>query len=231
MEFPDLWDCVPMRSLVLIVALAVLAIGGYFELKNGIRAADPALVAGVQAKLDSIPLDLGDWQGELQTPDWKQGKQAGAFALTTLVYTNKKLNQAVSVLILCGHAREMAVHEPTRCYAGAGYRLIGSQQRKTIDEDGSGSWSYWSSRFDTDTFPAISLQVNWCWSIAGDWAGPDDARTTFRGEPALYKLYVSRRLNTLGTPSSSGDPTEDFLKKFCPVVQKNLAGNTLSNPK
>jgi hypothetical protein len=211
-----------MRGLVILAAVVVLAGGGFYEVTNTLKKADAKTIAEAQAKLDAIPLTLGDWTGEVQQPDLKQADRAGAFALTTLFFKNEKLNEGVSVLILVGPSGEIGAHDPNRCYAGAGYRSVGTQERRdVVDETNVGS-SFWSARFDTDTFPAIALNVRWAWSLDGTWTAAENARYEFVREPVLYKIYASRRLNTLANASQAGDPTDDFLQKFVPAVRSAL---------
>lgn len=212
-----------MRAAVIGVALVVLCGAGFLEVRNTTHRADAAAASAVQAKLDAVPMTVGGWAGEKLEYDAKQMDRTKAFAALHRAYRNPKTNEVVSVLILAGAAADVGVHDPTRCYAGAGYRPVGSQQKRPIDPDAGGRCAVWTARFDTDTFPAVSLQVNWAWSLDGVWAAAEDARYEFGREPVLYKLYVSRRLNTVAAgPTPTADPTESFLAEFFPAVQDAL---------
>ncbi len=209
-----------MRAAVIGIAVVVLGGAGWLEVRNSSHRADAGMVAAVQEKLDAIPLVVGDWTGEKQDYEAKQLDRTGAFAAAQRVYRNAKTNDAVSVLVLAGPATDIGAHDPNRCYAGAGYRPVGSQQRREFEPETGNRCSYWTARFDTDTFPAVSLQVNWTWSLDGVWTAAEDARYEFGRQPVLYKLYVSRRLNALaGGARSAADPTEAFLAEFFPAVQ------------
>lgn len=212
-----------MRAAVIGLAVVVLGGAGFLEMRNTSGRADGATIAAAREKLDAIPMAVGDWTGERQEYDAKQMDRTKSFAAASRVYRNAKTNEAISVLILAGPATDIGAHDPNRCYAGAGYRPVGSQARKEMPEaTPTGPCSYWSARFDTDTFPAVSLQVNWAWTLDGLWAASDDARYEFGRQPTLYKLYVSRRLNALATTAAAADPTEDFLTAFFPAVQAVL---------
>ncbi|QEL17216.1 exosortase-associated EpsI family protein [Limnoglobus roseus] len=212
-----------MRAVVIGIAVVVLCGAGWLEVRTTSHRADATAIKAVQEKLDAVPLAVGDWKGEVQEYDSKRFDRTGAFAATSRVYRNAKTNEVVTALILAGAATEIGAHDPNRCYAGAGYRPIGPQQRRELDESVPGPHcTYWSARFDTDTFPAVSLQVNWAWSLDGAWTASEDARYEFGREPVLYKLYVQRRLNTLGGGAQAADPTEGFLAEFFPAAQSVL---------
>jgi hypothetical protein len=212
-----------MRGAVIGVAILALCAAGGFELRNSTGRADEATIQETQAKLDAIPNAVGDWKGETLPNDPRQLERTGAFAVTSRAYRNPKTNEVFSVVVLAGPATEIGAHDPNRCYAGSGYRPVGSPAKKELAEaTPKGKSGYWSARFDTDTFPAVSLQVNWAWTLDGVWVASDDARYEFVRQPVLYKVYVSRRLNALATNPTAADPTEEFLAAFFPAVQENL---------
>lgn len=213
-----------MRTAVLGMALIVLTGAGAYELRNRTSGADAQLVSQVQARLDAIPSAFGDWTSESREYDAKSMDRTGSFASLNRIYHNAKTNESIGILILAGPAQEIGSHDPNRCYVGAGYRPVGAAAKKTLPEaTPAGPCSYWTARFDTDTFPAASLQVNWAWTLNGLWTASDNARYEFVREPVLYKLYVSRRINAAATDET--DPTELFLSEFFPVVQEQLKIN------
>lgn len=206
-----------MRTAVLATAFVALAGAGWFEYQNRSRRADRATVETVQAKLASIPTSIGDWSGEDREYDARQMDRTGSFASLHRLYRNPKTNESIAVLLLAGPATDIGSHDPNRCYVGAGYRPVGSATKRSLAD---GKCSLWSARFDTDTFPASSVQAMWAWSRDGNWTASDNARTEFVLEPVLYKLYVSRRLGP--ADGDAIDPTESFLTEFFPAVQQRL---------
>ncbi len=210
-----------MRSAIVGIALVLLAGAGAYEIRTRAGGVDPVVAGAVQAKLDAIPKTFGDWTGEDREYDAKQMDRTGSFASMHRLYRNAKTNESIAVLVLAGPAQEIGSHDPNRCYVGAGYRPVGAAAKKTAaDATPVGACSYWAARFDTDTFPAASLQVVWAWSVDGRWVASDNARYEFVREPALFKLYVSRRLNA--ADADAVDPTEGFLAEFFPAAQANL---------
>ncbi len=211
-----------MRLAIVGIALVLLAGAGAYEIRTRTGGVDPVVAAAVQVKLDGIPKSFGDWIGEDRDYDAKQMDRTGSIASLYRLYRNAKTNESIAVLILAGPAQEIGSHDPNRCYVGAGYRPVGAAAKKTATEATPlGPCGYWVARFDTDTFPAASLQVAWAWSVDGRWVASDNARYEFVREPALYKLYLSRRLNA--ADPEGNDPTEVFLSEFFPAAQACLS--------
>lgn len=206
------------KAGVVGVAITVLCAAGSFEAVQSARRADPERAQAVQARLDAIPSAVGAWTGRAGEFDAKPIRQAGAVAYAYQVYTRPRTNDEIQVLILAGDPGEIGAHDPNRCYAGAGFRPIGQQVRRDVPGLPD---AYWSARFDSDTFPAASLQVNWAWTADGTWAAADDARVEYVGRPVLYKLYVTRRLAP--ADGSAADPTREFLVEFLPAVRTALS--------
>ena len=211
-----------MRAGIVGIALVIFAGAGTYEYRNRTNRIDPATASAVQSSLDQIPKVIGDWVGEDRDYDARQMDRTGSFASLHRLYRNKKTSETIAVLLLAGPAQEIGAHDPNRCYVGAGYRPVGVAVKKNApDAIPNGSCSYWTARFDTDTFPAASLQVVWAWSRDGLWVASDNARFDFVQEPLLYKLYVSRRL--VATDAETIDPTESFLNVFFPAVRSELS--------
>jgi hypothetical protein len=213
-----------MRTGIVGIALLVLAGAGAYELRARTARVDPAAAAAIQARMDAIPKTIGDWIGEDRDYDARQQDRTGSFAALHRMYRNAKTNETVAVLILAGPAQEIGAHDPNRCYVGAGYRPVGAAVRKSAPEGTlDGPCGYWIARFDTDTFPAASLQVLWAWSTDGRWIASDNARYDFVREPALYKIYISRRITAVD--ADEVDPTERLVTEFFPAVRTGLAAN------
>lgn len=212
-----------LRVVVLLSAAAVLGAAGVVEVVQSRRRADPEAAQQVQAKLDAIPLMIGPWVGRVAEFNPQVIRQTNAIAHTYRVYTREKPGEALDVLMLAGDPGEIGTHDPERCYAGAGFKPVGSRRRVEVtDPTTAQPASYWSARFDTETFPAASIQVIWSWTADGTWVASDDARFEFVGRPVLYKLYVTRRLTAAGTKPAA-DPTDEFLTEFLPEVRKTLS--------
>jgi hypothetical protein len=208
-----------MRAIVFGLAFLLLGAAGVYETKRAFSRVSSQTAAAIQAKFDAMPLTIGDWVGEKTPFDLKQLERASADAHLNVVFRNSKTKDVISMLVLAGPAGEIGAHDPNRCYAGNGFQRVGAPIIKGLASHNS---SYWQARFDTDTFPAQSLQVNWAWTVNGDWTASTEARTEFVGQPTLYKLYVSRNL-TSAENSRSDDPVDQLMLGLVPTLKQCLA--------
>jgi hypothetical protein len=211
-----------MRWAVVGGAVAILVAAGAFEAVRAVRRADPESARRLQERLDAVPLAVGPWVGKPAEFDLRQLNQTGAVAHAFRVYTRPDSADEVQVLLLAGDPGDIGAHDPGRCYAGAGYRPVGGRARREVPDPAGPASSYWSARFDADTYPAVAVQVAWAWTADGTWTASDDARLDFVGRPALVKMYVTRRL---GAADGAGDddPAHRFLTEFVPAARTALA--------
>ncbi len=213
-----------MKTIFVAVAAVALVGSGVFELTESFGRNNPEVAQKVQAKLDACPIVLPSWTSEALAFDEKQLAQTKAFAHLSRAYTNKTTGEILSLLVLAGEPDEIGAHDPERCYGGAGYRPVGTRQRKDL----SAAQillpvTYWSHRFDTDTFPANSLLVNWAWSTDGTWNAAEEARYEYVRQPVLYKLYLTQRLVPGAAPNSTRDSITEFLAEWAPSTHEKLS--------
>lgn len=207
------------RYAAIVVALIALGSVGAFEVAESRRRADQTDFVAAQQRFDTLPLTLNGWTGTVIDYDAKQLKAANARAHIYRTYTREKTGETVTVLLLAGHPGEIGAHDPERCYGGAGYRQVGPRTRRELmDPVTAEPCTLWSSRFDTETFPAASVQVDWGWTANGAWAAADDARNEFVGKSVLYKLYLTRGLPPGGRETD--EPTAAFVNVFLPELRK-----------
>ena len=183
----------------------------------GARPADAALV---QAKLDALPMTVGPWVGRTEPYPQRTLDQAEAVAAVNRVYTRADPPAQVGVLILAGSPGAMGAHDPSVCFAGAGYKATGAAGRRPCGPD-----ALWTARYDTAGDSPGTFQVNWGWSAGDKWAACDNPRLDFTGRGLVYKLYLTRGLPPGGGPKGQPDPTDEFLTLFLPRTQ-TLAGTT-----
>ena len=114
---------------------------------------------------------------------------------------------------MCGRAGRR--HTPEVCYHGAGYELHGPPSTFALPTESA--QQFWTSRFDKRVGRPSRLRLYWGWNSHGTWEAATSPRWHFRGEPFLYKLYVSHEI---ANPTAEVDPTPEFLRAFVPVIQK-----------
>ncbi len=206
------------------VGLTLLVFGGLgvvgLTRPAGARPADAALV---QAKLDALPMSVGPWVGRTEPYPQKTLDQAEAVAHLHRVYTRTDPPAVVGVLLLAGSPGAMGAHDPSVCFAGAGFKAIGAAGRRQCGPD-----ALWTARYDTaDSAP---FQVSWGWSAGDRWAASDSPRLDYAGKGTVYKLYLTRGLPQGGQPKGQPDPSDDFLSLFLPLTQTLAAAPPVARP-
>jgi EpsI family protein len=118
------WWGVATACLALVVAgagyrAAAAYIGG--ELAQKVRLPTP---------LASLPLAIGDWQGEDMPLSAGVQRIAGNDDFVNRQYVHRRSGQRVSLYVgYTARPRTMLRHRPTVCYPSAGFSLLGTRER------------------------------------------------------------------------------------------------------
>jgi hypothetical protein len=175
-------------------------------------------------RLETIPLDVGEWKGQPEELDRRQQEAAGIIDYISRRYENRRDGTKISILLAVGRPGPIASHKPEICYAGAGFESLGDRVPVSVSL-GSGSrpaeFAQVQFRKEHTAIP-LYLRVLYSLSSRGNWVVPSgDARVAFAWAPALFKLYVVRQ-----TPSPDAsmkeEPAVDFLRQFLPEVDRAL---------
>jgi hypothetical protein len=199
------------------IALIVLVFGG-LGLANALKPSPGQSEEAtlVQAKLDALPMTIGDWKAEASTIPPKQLVVAEAQAHLSRIYTNAKSRSSINVMLLYGEPGPLGAHTPETCYAGAGFKQLGTPSVKSV---AGRSADYWSGNFETGGDVTSTVNVNWTWGTDGVWKASDNPRFDFAGQTAIFKLYITR---TLPRKDSETNPVEEFLPEFLKQLQGQL---------
>jgi uncharacterized protein DUF3485 len=168
------------------------------------------------ARLDRVPLALGDWHGQAEELEAVDMKRTGASAWLIRRYDNRLNRATVSVLLVCGRSGPISVHTPDVCYNGAGYEMVGDAVKATVQVGASAAPAeLWTARFrKQDAAVPSYLRIFWGWSTpGGPWSAPDNPRVAFARSHALYKLYVIRPM-TSPDESLEEDPALPFIRQL-----------------
>jgi hypothetical protein len=209
------------RNVAIAIAAAILVVSG---LVHGLWAErwspSPALQAAL-GKVDLVPLEAGDWKGQVVESDASAFAQAGAQAYWTRSYVHTRKKTALLAILMCGRAGRMSVHTPEMCYGGAGYEMGGSVESLTVKaEEGTELGTFWTARFSKHGGVAADLRLYWAWSAIGPWQASANPRWQYGGEPFLYKLYLSHGGPGLSSPSN--EAVLDFMRQFLPELHRTL---------
>ena len=195
------------RTRAFATALGGLLISG---LLYQTLAADSTQLNEAAARVALVPNVIGPWQGQDDPPDEAAFAQTGAKGYWVRTYVHEKTRASVQVILMCGRPGKMGVHTPEVCYSGAGYTIDGQPAAINVQN----ASEFWSAKFTKKTG---QLRLAWAWNARGEWEASSSPRWHFRGEPFLYKLYVS--CDVSGTQA---DVTTEFLRAFLPVAKQTL---------
>jgi exosortase len=209
------WCLVPLAAYV-----ALVLAGGIVQAEWTDRwRPSPALEAGV-ARLDRVPLTIGEWRGETLAVDERELRQAEVAGCCLRRYEHPWTGSVVSVLLVCGRPGPVSVHPPDACFQGAGYTLAVPPARCTAGPGSSAT--FWVADFAwPDTVLTQRLRVFWSWKSAGAWEAPASPRQEFGRCPALYKLYVFGAVAPEGGPTTD-DPCAALLRELLPELDRAL---------
>src|SRR5690349_8005042 len=105
-----------MRRMLLptLALLLIVGTGVVHGMRTGRWQPSAALTDAV-ARLDTVPMRIGDWEGE-DTP--LAGREPpGVAAHLCRRYTNTRTGEAVTMFLVCGRPGPVSIHTPDVCYA------------------------------------------------------------------------------------------------------------------
>jgi hypothetical protein len=138
------------------------------------------------------------------------------------MYVNQKTGQAVSVLLMCGPFGPMSVHTPDVCYRAAGFDAVAPPARREVATEAGPPGEVRHAVFrKLESAVPRHLRICWSWSADGPFRAPDRPRVTFRGKPALYKLYVLREV-AAPDEALDADPCLELLGRLLPAMERAL---------
>ncbi len=206
-----------MRWIAALMASSALVVCGLVHGFWTDRWVPPAETAQAAERLDKIPLEIGEWDGEVI--DVKPGEAgAGVAGCIKRRYVHRKTGQAVSLFIVCGRPGPVSIHTPEVCYGASGFTVSSKEHVQTAAGD-----IFWRTEaLRTNATEETRLRLYWAWNGGNGWSAPEEARMEFVKSPVLHKLYVVRELSN-GSESGQREPCEEFLAILLPTLQRTLA--------
>ena len=174
-----------MKQLLipLIVTVFLLGDGLVFGLWTHRWQSVDQLPAAV-ARLQELPLDCEDWQGQsLPDLDVRVVAQAGFAGYLHRRLQNRRTGAAVNVLLACGPFGPLSVHTPEVCYAGSGFV---QQSTKLLYKETCGvpvgDALFWTAKFHKpEALEPGQLRIFWAWNAGEGWKAPENPRFAFAG--------------------------------------------------
>jgi Protein of unknown function (DUF3485) len=220
---------VMLRTLPYMIALAIIISSGIVHgLWTGRFQASRELETRA-ARLERVPLTIGDWKGRALTLDRRTVESAGIAGYLMRRYEDRQ-GHAVTVLLVCGRPGPIAVHTPEVCYPGTGYEQTAPTAKLSLGPGPSGQPDEsWVAEFDKPgAILPKHLRILYTWSADGTrWAASGNPRLQYAGEPALYKLYVVQE-TAQAEPALRDGPGATFARQLLPELRKALSGGQSS---
>lgn len=216
-----------LQCASVVTALAIVLVSGLVHGKWSGRWNQSEKLAIAVSRVERVPLRIGLWQGEPVQADAVAFAKAGAQSYWMRTYTHADSKSSLLVILMCGRAGRMAVHTPEVCYQGAGFAMLEAPSRANVtwlSDAGEEMDMFWKARFRKEGGLSNDLRLFWSWNYQGTWEASANPRWEFRGEPYLYKLYISQPVSTPETPLP-----QDFLEKLLPALKKVLPPSTAEN--
>ena len=174
-------------------------------------------LAVTAARLDAIPLKIGDWEGVTIDLPPEQVKAAHVSGLFVRRYTHRYTRAEVLIMLLCGRPGPVSVHTPDVCYSAVGFVMGPSRTEPTSDGNVA-----WVADFKNSGPQPQTLRIRWAWSTGGAWTASNSPRTEFSRSRVLYKLYLIRSVPTGGDPAENL-PELALLRDLLPSLQNALS--------
>jgi hypothetical protein len=211
------------RILYLFTACLLLLVSGIVHGLWTDRWLPSHAVEDAVARLEKIPLSVGDWKGTLRETPKEAVRGARLSDCRTYQFVNRPKGQAVDVLLMCGLPGPVSVHTPDICYPGAGYQMTTDPEPFTLSGAGTQEVGLITATFrKEEAVTAGELRIFWTWNAAGHWQAPKNPRWTFARAKALYKLYVIHEMAAKDAGRPEQDPAVDFLKIYLPELNRAL---------
>jgi Protein of unknown function (DUF3485) len=206
--------------LISIAVIAVLLDGYVYGLWTD-RWGNAQAVEDAVARLELVPMTIGDWQARpLELPE-KHAKQAG-FAGYWLRRYEHRDGAAVNVLLACGRPGPLSVHTPDICYAGAGFVQSELAVKHTTSADHGTAAEFSMAKFGKpEALVPQKLRVFWSWRGDGGWTVPGNPRFAFASQPVIHKLYVTHEMVAADERQDDAICTE-FINLLVPALDKAL---------
>lgn len=184
------------------------------------------------ARLENVPLKIGDWEGKAEPFNVQDYASAGIRGGVVRRYHNIQTGDEMTLMIVCGKPGPISVHKPEDCYPSVGYEILSDRVPTPVqpgqDQPRSQFWTWHMGKLD-GAVPRL-LDVTYAWSTDGTWQAPErDPRFVFASSPVLFKIYVVHEVPpSAGAaepprgPLAEDDPTVQFLKVTIPELRRAL---------
>ena len=210
-----------MRQVFLtaVIAAVMLGVGIYHGLATD-RWASAATEERGQREFADLPLQYGDWKGELLPRD--DDDDDLKTSATNCRFTNMKTGKWVVTSISSRRTGRVAVHNPEHCYLGSGYKLVDAIRTESLSS-GKPSTTFWTGHFEKRKPTGVeSIRIYWGWSNDGNWQAPDYPRFYFSPTRRLHKLYLIHPVTSRDSPDDLV-AYKEFMVQYATELSSRIA--------
>jgi Protein of unknown function (DUF3485) len=209
-----------LRPFPVLTVLTTLVVSGIVQGLWTDRWGPRDEAATAAARLSSLPMTIGDWDGRAKEMTKREQELAGVTGYIRRHYVNRRSGANLTLLIVCGPPGPVAVHGPEVCYRGAGYEPVGEASRYTFPELTGAA--FWVRKFrKTESALPVHLRLLYSHNADGTWKATDNPRLAFARFPVLFKLYIVHELPRPDEPLQD-DPALEFIRALYPDLQKTV---------
>jgi hypothetical protein len=211
-----------LRTVLLALAAALVAGESYVHGLWTNRWSNSRALEEAVARLQQVPVQVGDWSAETRELDRRTLAQAGFAGYLSRTYRRPD-GFAVNVLLACGPAGPLSLHTPQICYGGAGYHAVGDISRQDVDVRVSpASGAFWKARFaKEEALVPVSLRILYAWHVNRAWTAADNPRLSFAGLPVVHKMYLTYPLSASDERPDDAACAE-FMGRLLPELERTV---------
>src|ERR1700693_1782330 len=150
------------RLLPLMISIPLVLLVGALEGVWTDRWGRSTELQSAVARLENVPLDLGEWKGKNLDLDADQVAGAQLSGYLYRQYVHKPTGNTVSILLVCGRPGPISVHTPDVCYRGAGFEAAAAPLKQRIPADSpEDQGEFWTARFQKpEAFTPALLRIS-----------------------------------------------------------------------
>ena len=147
----------------------------------------PAETAAAAARMDALPMEVGDWVGS--AVEVKNPRAGGVAGTLQRRYENHRTGEAVQVYMVCGRPGPVSIHTPEACYGASGF-VLGGKSKVAVREQGGDFWS--ADAVKDKAGQETRLRIYWAWNDGSGWTAPEgDPRWTFTTGRHARRCFIS----------------------------------------
>lgn len=213
-----------VKIIVVLSCTGIIIASGLIHGAITDRWADSEDLDNAAKRLQYVPLEVDNWQGEIL--DDKAGKGSGLSASISVRYRHNQSGNKYTVFLGCGKPGPLSIHTPDVCYTASGFDSEAKSKESFRQSGVSDVGEMYTARFKKSKGgDQTNLRIYWTWYANGKWTAPENPRMTYHRQAILYKLYVLHEMDNFNDAKQSEVRT-DLLPKLTKAIEKHVFNAT-----